>query len=92
MARKAARAVQTEEQRSNPLKCKAGKGKEAWSQDLSVTKQNKTIFSLELVVGHHPRLVAGSWLYQGKLFTANEKFCRNSCIVSGVHSEGPPKY
>ena len=83
MARKAAGAVQTEGQRSNPLKRKAGKGKEAWSQDLSVTEQ--IIFSLELVVGHHPRLVAGSWLYQGKPFIANEKFCRNSCVV---HSEG----
>ena len=72
MARKAAGAVQTEEQRSNPLKRKAGKGKEAWRR--------------------HPRLVADSWLYQGKPFTAKEKFCRNSCVVSGVHSEGPPRY
>ena len=87
MAKKAAGEVQTEEQRSNPLKRKAGKGEEAWSQDI-----NKVIFSLELVVGHHPRLVAGSWLYQGKPFTANEKICRNSCIASGVHSEGPPRY
>ena len=40
MARKAAGAVQTEEQRPNSLKHKAGKVKEAWSQDLSVTKQH----------------------------------------------------
>ena len=43
MARKAAGAVQTEGQRSNPLKCKAGKGKEAWSQDLSITEQNNIL-------------------------------------------------
>ena len=43
MARKAAGAVQTEEQRSNPLKRKAGKGKEAWSQDLSVAEQNNIL-------------------------------------------------
>ena len=43
MARKAAGAVQTEEQRSNPLKRKAGKGKEAWSQDLSVTEQSNIL-------------------------------------------------
>ena len=43
MARKAAGAAQTEEQRSNPLKHKAGKGKEAWSQDLSVTEQNSIL-------------------------------------------------
>ena len=90
MARKAAGAAQTEEQRPNPLKHKVGKGKETWSQ-VSVTEQH-IIFSLELVVGHHPRLVAGSWLYQGKPFTANEKFCRNSYVVSGVHSEDPPRY
>ena len=35
--------MQTEEQRSNPLKRKAGKGKEAWSQDLSVTEQNNIL-------------------------------------------------
>ena len=90
MARKAAGEVQTEEQRPNPLKCKAGRvGRlgDKTSQSL-----NNIIFSLELIVGHHPRLVAGSWLYQGKPFTANEKFCRNSCVVSGVHSEGPPRY
>ena len=78
MARKAAGAVQTEEQRSNPLKRKAGKGKEAGAKTFQ--SLSKIIFSLELVVGHHPRLIAGSWLYQGKSFTANEKFCRNSCV------------
>ena len=90
MARNAAGTAQTEEQRPNPLKHKAGKGKETWSH-VSVTEQY-IILSLELVVGHHPRLVAGSWLYQGKPFTANEKFCRNRCVVSRVQSEGPPRY
>ena len=44
MARKAAGAAQTVEQRPNPLKCKARKGKEAWSQDLSVTEQHNILF------------------------------------------------
>ena len=89
MARKAAGAAQTEEQRPNPLKHKAGKVRRLGAKLQSL---NNIIFSLELVVGHHPRLVAGSWLYQGKPFTANEKFYRNSCVVSRVYSEGPPRY
>ena len=43
MARKAAGTAQTEEQRSNLLKRKDGKGKEAWRQDLSVTEQNNIL-------------------------------------------------
>ena len=59
MARKAAGAVQTEEQRSNPLKRKAGKGKKAWSQDLSVTEQNN-ILSIARAC-HWPSSKTCSW-------------------------------
>ena len=73
LVRKAARAVQKEEQRPNPLKrirlVRVTRLGTKIFQSLSNIK-----FLLELVVGHHQRLVAGSWLYQGKSFTANEKF------------------
>ena len=55
--------------------------------------QSSTKFSPKTAVSHHRRHAADVQLCQGELYVASERSyrCSNSCAISGVHTEDPPR-